>query len=179
GFDLSLTGFSVAEVDSLVEGLHPEEPGDPEDDVLPPLGNGEMRCQPGDIWALGPHRLICGSSLDRHVVTALMNGELAQMVFTDPPYNVKIDGNVGGLGSVKHREFAMASGEMTKTEFTGFLKASFGNLARHSSDGSIHYICMDWRHMAEMLESGGSIYTELKNLIVWAKDNGGMGTFYR
>jgi DNA modification methylase len=101
------------------------------------------------------------------------------MAFTDPPYNVRIDGNVGGLGSIRHREFAMASGEMSKSEFTEFLKASFGNLVRHSSDGSIHYICMDWRHMHEMLEAGDGIYTELKNLIVWAKDNGGMGTFYR
>jgi DNA modification methylase len=177
-FDVSLTGFSIAEVDALVEGLHPEEPGDPEDDVLPPLVPGEPRCHLGDVWALGPHRLICGSALDTNVVAALMNGERAQMIFTDPPYNVAIDGNVGGLGSVKHREFAMASGEMTRTEFTDFLRSAFENLVRFSVDGSIHFICMDWRHMAEML-SAGEVYTELKNLVVWAKDNGGMGTFYR
>ncbi|MEQ1899524.1 MAG: DNA methyltransferase [Devosia sp.] len=178
GFDVSLTGFSIAEIDSLVEGLHPEEPGDPEDDVLPPLSGGETRCKPGDVWALGPHRLTCGSSLDPAVVAALMNGELAQMVFTDPPYNVKIAGNVGGLGSIKHREFAMASGEMTQNEFSAFLRSAFDNLVRFSSDGSIHFICMDWRHMSEMLDAG-SAYAELKNLVVWAKDNGGMGTFYR
>lgn len=178
GFDISVTGFSIAEVDALVEGLAPEEPGDPDDDVLPPLGDGETRCRPGDVWALGPHRLICGSALDRSVVGALLNGELAQMVFTDPPYNVPIAGNVGGLGAVKHREFAMASGEMNMSEFTAFLRTAFENLARHSVDGSIHFICMDWRHMQEML-SAGEVYTELKNLIVWAKDNGGMGTFYR
>ncbi|MEC5293046.1 site-specific DNA-methyltransferase [Aurantimonas sp. C2-3-R2] len=178
GFDVSLTGFSIVEVDALVEGLHPEEPGDPEDDVLPPLGDGEPCCRPGDIWALGPHRLICGSALESAVVTALMNGERAQMVFTDPPYNVPIDGNVGGLGSVKHREFAMASGEMSRDQFTAFLRSAFEKLVRFSIDGSIHYICMDWRHMIEML-SAGEVYTEFKNLIVWAKDNGDMGTFYR
>jgi DNA modification methylase len=178
GFDLGITGFTIAETDSLIEGLTPEEPGDPEDEVLPPLGEGGTRCKPGDIWALGPHRLICGSSLDTHVVAALMNGETAQMVFTDPPYNVKIEGNVGGLGAVKHREFAMASGEMSREQFVGFLRSAFANLVRFSADGSIHFICMDWRHMGEMLEAG-AVYTELKNLIVWAKDNGGMGTFYR
>jgi DNA modification methylase len=176
-FDVTLTGFAVAEIDHLIDGLVPEEAGDPADDRLPV--EAPLRCRRGDIWQLGPHLLICGDARDPDTVAALMGPEQAQMVFTDPPYNVRIDGNVGGLGSIRHREFAMASGEMTKTEFTGFLKASFSNLARHSSDGSIHYICMDWRHMAEMLESGGSIYTELKNLIVWAKDNGGMGTFYR
>ena len=178
GFDVSLTGFSIAEVDGLMEGLHPEDPGDPDDDVLPPLGDGKTRCQPGDVWALGSHRLVCGSSLDAAVVAALMNGERAQMVFTDPPYNVPIAGNVGGLGAVKHREFAMASGEMSQAQFIAFLRSAFANLVKFSIDGSIHFICMDWRHMAEML-AAGSVYTEFKNLVVWAKDNGGMGTFYR
>ena len=178
GFDLSLTGFTIAEADSLIEGLAPEEPGDPHDESLPPLSEGETRCRPGDIWALGPHRLICGSSLDTDIVSALMSGDVAQMVFTDPPYNVKIEGNVGGLGAVKHREFAMASGEMSREQFVSFLRTAFEQLVRFSADGSIHFICMDWRHMGEMLEAG-DVFTELKNLIVWAKDNGGMGTFYR
>ena len=108
-----------------------------------------------------------------------MAGERARMVFSDPPYNVKIDGNVGGLGRIRHREFAMASGEMTEAEFTDFLHAAFRNLADHSLDGAIHFICMDWRHMGEMLAAGQGGYAELKNLIVWAKDNGGMGAFYR
>ncbi len=101
------------------------------------------------------------------------------MVFTDPPYNVRIDRNVSGLGKVRHEEFAMASGEMSPQEFTAFLSRAFANLAAHSADGSIHLVCMDWRHMGEMLEAGGANYAELKNLIVWVKDNGGMGTFYR
>ena len=177
-FDIGLTGFTVAEIDSLVDGLEPEEPGDPEEDRLPE-DDGEARCRPGDIWQLGPHRLICGSSLDERTVVALMAGEKARMVFTDPPYNVPIDGHVGGLGKVRHREFAMASGEMTKAEFIAFLKTAFENLAASSLDGSIHFICMDWRHMDEVQKASEGVYAELKNLIVWVKDNGGMGTFYR
>ena len=177
-FDIDVTGFAIAEIDSLVEGLVPEEPGDPDDDVV--LEDGiASRVRPGDIWQLGPHRLVCGSALERQVVAALMDGEIARMVFTDPPYNVPIDGHVGNSGKIKHREFAMASGEMSKTEFQTFLTTAFKNLASYSVDGSIHFVCMDWRHVDEMLVAGGRAYTELKNLIVWVKDNGGMGTFYR
>lgn len=178
-FNVELTGFSITEIDSLVEGLIPEEPGDPDDDIVPDMEGGTSRCRMGDIWQLGPHRLVCGSALDKDVVASLMNGELAQMVFADPPYNVRIDGHVGNSGAVKHREFAMASGEMSVAEFTAFLRTSFQNLTRYSVDGSIHFICMDWRHMSEMLAAAEGVYAELKNLIVWAKDNGGMGTFYR
>lgn len=178
-FDISLTGFSIAEVDRLIEDVVPQEHFNPEDDKLPALTEGKPRCAIGDVWKLGSHRLVCGNALDPEVVATLMNGELAQMVFTDPPYNVKIDGHVGGSGAIKHREFAMASGEMTGDEFTTFLRTSFENLAKYSVDGSIHLLCMDWRHMREMLEAGHAVYSELKNLLVWAKDNGGMGTFYR
>jgi DNA modification methylase len=108
-----------------------------------------------------------------------MQGEAARLVFSDPPYNVKIDGHVGGSGKIKHREFAMASGEMNDAEFTAFLTTAFQNLADVSMDGSIHYLCMDWRHMNEMLTAGQGGHDKLKNPIVWVKDNGGMGTFYR
>ena len=178
-FSLDITGFSIAEVDSLIEGLSPEEAGDPAEDALPDPATTPRRCRPGDIYRLGPHRLICGDALDARTVEALMDGEIAEMVFTDPPYNVRIDGNVSGLGKVRHEEFAMASGEMSSQEFTAFLSRAFANLAAHSADGSIHFICMDWRHMGEMLDAGGANYAELKNLIVWVKDNGGMGSFYR
>lgn len=176
-FDLDVTGFSIPEIDGLIEGLAPEEPGDPTDDVSPQ--DAPRRCQPGDVWELGRHRLICGDALNPDVVQRLVNSERARMVFTDPPYNVPIDGHVGGLGNIKHREFAMASGEMTSGEFTAFLTTAFRNLANVSTDGAIHFICMDWRHMAEMITAGSEVYSELKNLIVWEKDNGGMGTFYR
>jgi DNA modification methylase len=179
GFDIGLTGFTIAEVDGLIEGLNVEEPGSPRDDLLPDLSDKPTITQLGDIWQLGRHRLICGNALDTQVVDRLMAGELAQMAFTDPPYNVPIEGHVSGLGEVKHREFAMAAGEMDQVQFTGFLTSAFQNLAKFSVDGSIHFICMDWRHMQEMLEAGKGPYSELKNLIVWAKDNGGMGTFYR
>lgn len=176
-FDVSVTGFSIAEIDSLVEGGAPEEPGDPEDDVVP--AEAPARCRPGDVWQLGRHRLVCGDALDPATADLLMAGEQARMVFTDPPYNVPIDGHVGGLGRTKHREFAMATGEMSAEAFTGFLETALGNMARHSHDGAIHFVCMDWRHMSELLRAGGAVYAELKNLIVWAKDNGGMGSFYR
>jgi DNA modification methylase len=108
-----------------------------------------------------------------------MAGERAQMVFTDPPYNVPISGHVGGSGAIKHREFIMASGEMTSGEFTTFLQKAFENLAAHSIDGSIHFVCMDWRHMGELTTAARSVLGDPKNLCVWVKDNCGMGTFYR
>ena len=177
GFSIDVTGFSIAEVDHLIDGMRVEEAGAPEDEHLPELHKGPAVTLEGDIWLLGPHRLVCGNSLSVDVCKTLMAGEVAQMVFTDPPYNLKIDGNVSGQG--KHREFAMASGEMNQPQFTAFLRNVFQNLIDHSADGSIHFICMDWRHMAEMLAAGEPVYSELKNLIIWAKDNGGMGTFYR
>lgn len=176
-FDLGVTGFTIPEIDGLMETVAPEEPDDPADDFVP--DEAPARVHSGDIWQLGPHRLICGDALDATVVGDLMDGELAQMVFADPAYNVPIDGHVGNSGKIQHREFAMAAGEMTSDEFTSFLTRAMHNLADHSADGSIHLLCMDWRHMSEMLAAGQGVYDELKNLIVWVKDNGGMGTFYR
>jgi DNA modification methylase len=178
-FSVDVAGFSIAEVDQLIDGLAPEELGDPADDGGADVGEVPSRCRIGDIWRMGPHRLVCGDALEPAVVAMLMEGERAEMVFSDPPYNVAIGGNVSGLGKIQHREFAMASGEMTRAEFVAFLSAAFANHVAHSVDGSIHFVCMDWRHMGEMLEAGSANYAELKNLIVWAKDNGGMGAFYR
>ncbi len=175
-FSIDVTGFSIAEIDHIIEENAKEESGDPREDAIPK--NAPPRCAVGDVWQLGKHRLICGNSLDKHVITKLMGNKKAQMVFTDPPYNVPIDGHVCGSGSIKHREFAMAAGEMSAEQFTQFLRTSFENMTANSADGSIHFICMDWRHMQEVLDAG-KVYAELKNLIVWAKDNGGMGTFYR
>jgi len=108
-----------------------------------------------------------------------MDGHRADMVFTDPPYNVKIAGHATGLGTIQHKNFKMASGEMTEFEFTDFLAQTFTLLASHSLDGSLHYIFMDWRHMREILAAGKQVYTELKNLCIWSKGCGGMGSFYR
>jgi DNA modification methylase len=123
--------------------------------------------------------LICGDALEPETYARLLAGETAQLVFTDPPYNVRIDGHVSGLGAAKHREFAMASGEMSETEFTAFLSRVFANLAATSGDGAINYVCMDWRHMSEVLAAARGTYAELKNLCVWSKTNGGMGSLYR
>ena len=128
---------------------------------------------------MGEHKLLCADARDKSAYSALMAEERARLVFTDPPYNLKIDGHVSGLGAVKHREFAMASGEMSEAEFEGFLETIFRNMANVSVDGSIHFICMDWRHIGEVLTAGKEIYSALKNLCVWNKDNGGMGSFYR
>jgi len=177
-FDIGLTGFSIGEIDLAIEQVLPEEPNDPADEVLPSDENLRP-VYPGDVFTLGQHRLICGDALNSHNLDLLMDGQKAVMVFTDPPYNVRIDGNVCGLGSIKHSEFQMASGEMSKDEFTSFLKTSFENLAGSSIDGSIHFICMDWRHISEIMSAGNAVYSELKNMLVWVKDNGGMGTFYR
>ncbi len=179
GFDITLTGFSIAESDVLIDALAGEEPASPAEEVLPPMEDGPAVTQAGDVWRLGRHRLVCGNALDPAVVARLMVGEVAQMVFTDPPYNVPVDGHVSGLGKVRHREFAFASGEMTKGEFTDFLTTAFRNMADHSAEGSIHMIFMDWRHMVEVLEAGNKVFAEMKNLIVWDKGTGGMGTFYR
>jgi hypothetical protein len=140
-FDVGLTGFSIAEVDQLVEGLAHEEGGDPADDRLPDPNKVEARCRPGDIWRLGSHRLVCGDSLDPAVVSGSVKTISAFSPSIKAPYNVAIDGNVSGLGTIRHREFAMASGEMTRDEFTAFLSAAFANLVAHSHDGSIHFVC--------------------------------------
>jgi DNA modification methylase len=178
-FSLETTGFEMGEIDLRIEGLATESQADDVADTLPAAQAGPPVSRAGDVWALGEHRVICGSALDTNAYTALMQGKKAALAFTDPPYNVAIEGNVSGLGAIHHREFAMASGEMTAAEFTAFLAHALNLLARHSASGSLHYVCMDWRHMAELLAAGREAYTELKNLCIWAKDNAGMGSLYR
>ena len=133
----------------------------------------------GDIWQLGRHRLLCGDARDPASYTTLLGDQRVDLVFTDPPYNVPIDGHVCGAGSVKHREFAFASGEMSQAAFTAFLTETLGAMAATCRDGAIAFVCMDWRHMGEVLAAGKAVFSELKNLCVWNKTNGGMGTFYR
>jgi DNA methylase/ParB-like nuclease domain len=178
-FSVDIVGFSIAEADQLIDGLTPTERGDPVEDLLPDAGAVPPRCKIGDRIRLGPHELICGNARVPKVVEALMHGERAEMSFVDPPYNLKIEGHVSGLGKVRHTEFVMASGEMSRPEFTGFLSSAFANLVANSVDGAIHFACMDWRHLGELLEAGAAHFAELKNVCVWVKDNGGMGTFYR
>jgi DNA modification methylase len=178
-FDLEVTGFEMGEIDLRIEGL--SDPTNHQDaaDELPPPSSGPPVSRSGDLWLLGKNRLFCGNSLEPASYPTVMNRELAATAFADPPYNVRIDGNVSGLGSIRHREFAMASGEMNEREFAQFLRQSFYQLAANSVDGSLHYICMDWRHQLEVLAAGREVYSELKALCVWVKDGPGMGSLYR
>ena len=178
--DIELTGFEMAEIDLILEEAREANgaASGPED-TLPAPSPAPAVSQSGDLWRLGSHRLLCGDAREKAAYAHLMEGAKAEFVFTDPPYNVAIDGHVCGLGRVRHREFAMGCGEMSEGEFTAFLTTVFALLAEHSLEGSIHQICMDWRHMAEMLAAGRAVYSELKNLCVWNKSNAGMGSFYR
>jgi DNA modification methylase len=180
-FDIEVTGFEIGEIDLRIASLEDTPAGDETDraDVLPEVAAGPAVSNLGDLWLLGRHRVLCGNALDRDALAALMGEERASMVFTDPPYNVRIDGHASGLGTIHHRPFPMASGELDKAEFTGFLGQALRNLAAFSGDGSLHFVCMDWRHIEELLTAGRDAYSELKNLCVWVKNNGGMGSLYR
>ena len=178
GFDVELTGFEIPEIEMIFDVVTPNA-SPATDDVLPSLATGKVITRAGDLWILSDHRLFCGDARRRESFEMLLSGEVAQLVFIDPPYNVKIRGHVSGKGRVKHREFVHASGEKTPAQFAKFLEESLSLLAEHSSDGAIHFICSDWRHLDEMLTAGRRTYRELKNLVVWNKTNAGMGSFYR
>jgi DNA modification methylase len=178
-FEVELTGFETAEVDLILEEANEAVGTGGCEDEIPTYGAGSAVTRPGDLWNLGPHRLLCADARDPAAYGRLLDGVKAEFVFTDPPYNVQIDGHVCGLGRIRHANFAMGCGEMSEAEFTAFLEAVFRMLADNTVDGSIHEICMDWRHVPEMLAAGHAVYDELKNLCVWNKSNAGMGTFYR
>ena len=173
--DLEITGFEPAEFDALVADFSDSEQ-DPADEPakLAPLPVSRK----ADYWLLGHHRLLCGDACDESDMRALLSCERAAMVFADPPYNVQIS-SIVGRGKIKHREFASASGEMSPEEFEAFLVKTLSLTVQYSRVGSIHYICMDWRHLSEALAAGKQVYTEFKNLVVWAKTNAGQGSFYR
>jgi len=176
-FDIQATGFELPEIDLRIESLNPVPETDSADTFE--IADGPAVSRAGDLWQLGEHRLLCGSALDAVSYSALMGGQLAAVTFTDAPYNVKIHGNVSGKGTVKHREFPMASGEMAEDEFTRFLATSLGYAGANTVRGGVCYAFMDWRHMGEMLAAGRASGFDLLNLCVWVKTNGGMGSFYR
>lgn len=176
-FDLEVTGFEIAEIDVLIDGLETVNEPDP-DDRLPAIETSAVSAS-GDLWQLGKHRVLCGNSLISESYGRLMDGAKADLVISDPPYNVAIDGHASGLGKTQHREFAMASGEMSSGEFTEFLRKAMLLSKESSQPGSLAYYFMDFRHMREILAAGSNVYGELMNLCVWAKSNGGMGSFYR
>jgi DNA modification methylase len=176
-FDLTVIGFDTAEIDLLVRDSN-ESGGDNVGEQIPPP-SGPPVSQPGDLWILERHRLLCADARHRESFKRLLGKELAQAIIIDPPYNVKIAGNVCGRGAIQHREFPMATGEMSETEFIAFLRTIFEHLTACSIQGSLHFVFIDWRHAFELLSAARQTYSELKNLCVWVKDNGGMGSLYR
>ena len=175
-FDLTLTGFDMGDIDQIIAdvgGVVGDEDAPPEPEAGPSI------VKPGDLWQIGSHRLICADALQAETYEKLMAGKAAELVFTDPPYNVPIDGHVSGLGKHTHREFAMGVGEMTAEAFQAFLSQVCSHLKEVSQDGAIHFICMDWRHAEDLLAAATPHYSELKNICVWVKANGGMGSLYR
>jgi DNA modification methylase len=175
--DISITGFEPVEIDQIATDFE-EDTSDPADTIESEWLAGSVVSKLGDIWKLGEHRLSCGDARDAGDIDRLMSGKRAAMVFLDPPYDVQIR-SIVGRGRIKHAEFAMASGEMSPSEFTAFLEETLGNAARVSHNGAIHYVCMGWRHVAELIEAGREVYNAMLNLAVWVKSNAGQGSFYR
>jgi DNA modification methylase len=178
-FEVTITGFEIPEVDLLILPSGSDKSKADPADVFDVESNATPVTKPGDLWKLGDHRVLCGSALEEECYSKLLDDHRAAMVFVDPPYNVKIEGNVSGKGAVKHGDFAMASGEMDETEFLNFLTSCLELLAKFSVPGSVHYVAMDWRHMDALLRVGQEVYEALLNLCVWAKDRGGQGSWYR
>lgn len=175
-FDLAITGFEARDLVLGTDTAHSQDQSkDP--DIPPPPARAVTRS--GDRWTIGEHMLLCGDATDANAYPRLLGRERAAMVFADPPYNVPIQGHVSGNGRTKHREFVAASGEMTDAEFRQFLTAFMLLCARFSRAGSLHYVCMDWRGLAHLLAAGAVAYDEYKNLCVWTKAQGGMGSLYR
>lgn len=175
-FDLSLTAFEIPEIDFIIQDSKKNNKNE-SIETIPDDLNIEKRVNTGDIWQLGKHRLLCGNALDIQNYGLLLKDIRPVMVLTDPPYNLAVK-DICGNGKIQHKEFAMASGEMSSEEFAGFLGAIFNNLMQYTIDGSLHYIFMDWRHVLEIL-TAGKCYSEFKNLCVWNKMVGGQGSFYR
>jgi DNA modification methylase len=178
-FDVTITGFEVPEIDLIIEEAKDEPEPEPEGDSPEPDLSFDPVTQAGDAWILNRHRLLCGNSLRDGTYKQLMGKRRASVAFTDPPFNVRIDGHATGKGSIHHREFQMASGEMSETEFLSFLNSSLRFIANYSSNGAVSFICMDWRHAGDLISAGRQNFNELLNLCVWVKNSGGMGSLYR
>jgi DNA modification methylase len=174
-FDVTVTGFEAPEIDLILGGTSGQN--DKDDEIAE--GNGlPAVTQLGDTWHLGRHIVACASALDQHSYDLILEGAQTDIVFTDPPYNVPITGHVSGKGRIRLREFPMASGEMGEVQFAEFLVRGCTLLAANSRDGAMHFICMDWAH-ADLMHQAGKVYSALKSICVWVKDNGGMGSLYR
>jgi DNA modification methylase len=176
-FNIEATGFERPEVDIRIQSLQEQDVADRADEFS--FSKSAAVSVRGDLWILGDHRVLCGDALEGESYSRLLSGEKAAACFTDLPYNVKIAGHVGGKGRVKHREFAMASGEMSQADYTAFLTSALKSATAHTKGGALIYFCMDWRHLQETLSAGASSGCELINLCVWCKTNSGMGSLYR
>lgn len=175
--DVSILGFEPTEIDQLASdfAVEAEKPADEGPPIrLPDKATSVL----GNLWCLGGHRLLCGDARDPATVARLMGPDRASMAFTDPPYNVRVR-DVVGRGNVKHSEFAMASGEMSAAEFKEFLRATLRPAADYSLQGAVHFVTIDWRHVADLIEAGRDIYSALLNVVCWVKSNAGQGSFYR
>jgi hypothetical protein len=178
-FSLEATGFELSEIDLFIENLAPVTGAQDDPADLLPEPSVVQVSQLGDLWKLGEHRLFCGDALSAKSYKGAMEGRRANMIFTDPPDSVRVSGHISGSGRVRHREFVGASGDMSKAEFIAFLTDALTLASQHSLGGSLHYICVDWRHLGEMLAAGAAAYSELNNLCVWTKDQAKTGSFYR
>jgi hypothetical protein len=164
-FDLTLTGFDAIEVDRLITPSL--SLGDADDEAPdPPI---DPITKSGDVWALGSHRIVCGDAREVSSYAAAVGTELADAIIADVPYNVPIAGHVSGKGLVKHADFEMASGEMSRDEFKAFLTNALSLARQHSRDGSLHYVFSDWRMIGLLTGIGEEIYSKLLNIIAWIK----------
>jgi hypothetical protein len=175
--DLSITGFSAIEIDQITTDVE-EDASDPGDAIDPEWNRDAPVSKLGDLWHLGKHRLLCGDARDADNLGRVIGSTRAAMAFLDPPDEIPMRG-IGGRGQAQHAEFAMASAELSRSELVAFLKCILGQAAGVSRDGALHYVCMDWRHLGELIEAGGVVYGEMLNLAVWVKANAGQGSFYR
>ena len=178
-FSLDITGFSLPDIDFLMQEKTKAEKADEKLNAVPYVLENEIISKHGDIWLLGHHKIICGDSLKAETFQNLLKKQKADLIISDPPFNVKIQGHVCGNGKTKHKEFAFASGEMNESEFIEFLRQAMQNMSDFSKDNAVHFLFMDWRHLYEMISASRSVYPKMLNLIVWCKQNGGMGSFYR
>jgi len=171
---IEITGFSMPEIDQIIIG---DELAAVETGPLAPEPDAKPIVQLGDIFVMGQHQIICGDSTDPAVLEILMFGnDKARLILTDEPYNVPVAGHVT---SGAHREFLMASGEMTDAEFRAFNTAWIGASLPHLHDGGLFATFIDWRGYPAVVAAALQLELAPFNLIVWAKTNAGMGSLYR
>ena len=175
GLDISVTGFAAVEIDQLAVDFDEDAR---EDKLDPAWADAEVVSKAGDLWQLGSHRLLCGDARNTDDLARLMDGSRASMAFLDPPYNVRVR-DIVGRGRVQHPEFVMASGELSSDGFVTFLRDALTQATEVSKDGAVHYICMDWRHIGDLIGAGSDVYAAMLNLVAWVKTNAGQGSFFR